>query len=68
MRVAVAIPAYDAAHSVGSVVMRARAVIEDVLVIEGAGEPHSLRTVGISQRGFFLELLSGRKAASCCSG
>ena len=34
MRVAVAIPAYDAAHSVGSVVMRARAVIEDVLVID----------------------------------
>ena len=34
MRVAAAIPAYDAAHSVGSVVARTRAVIEDVLVID----------------------------------
>lgn len=34
MRVAVAIPAYDAVHSVGSVVARTRAVIEDVLVVD----------------------------------
>ena len=34
MRVAAAIPAYDAAYSVGSVVARTRAVIEDVLVID----------------------------------
>lgn len=34
MRIAVAIPAYDAVHSVGSVVERARAVFPDVLVID----------------------------------
>lgn len=34
MRIAVAIPAYDAVHSVGSVVGRTRAVIQDVLVID----------------------------------
>lgn len=34
MRVAAAIPAYDAVHSVGSVVARTRAVIETVLVID----------------------------------
>ena len=34
MRIAAAIPAYDAAHSVGSVVARTRAVIEDVLVVD----------------------------------
>ena len=34
MRIAVAIPAYDAVHSVGSVVRRTRAVIQDVLVID----------------------------------
>jgi glycosyltransferase involved in cell wall biosynthesis len=34
MRVAVAIPAYDAMHSVGSVVRGARAIIQDVLVID----------------------------------
>lgn len=34
MRVAAAIPAYEAAHSVGSVIARTRAVVEDVLVID----------------------------------
>jgi glycosyltransferase involved in cell wall biosynthesis len=34
MRVAVAIPAYDAVHSVGSVVGRTRAMMQDVLVID----------------------------------
>jgi glycosyltransferase involved in cell wall biosynthesis len=34
MRIAVAIPAYDAVLSVGSVVGRARAVIDDVLVVD----------------------------------
>jgi len=34
MRIAVAIPAYDAVHSVGSVVSRTRALIQDVLVID----------------------------------
>jgi glycosyltransferase involved in cell wall biosynthesis len=34
MRIAVAIPAFDAVHSVGSVVARARAVMPDVLVID----------------------------------
>ena len=34
MRVAAAIPAYDAVHSVGSVVTRTRAVVEAVLVID----------------------------------
>jgi hypothetical protein len=34
MRIAVAIPAYDAVHSVGSVVTRTRALIQDVLVID----------------------------------
>ena len=34
VHVAAAIPAYDAVHSVGSVVTRTRAVIKDVLVID----------------------------------
>jgi glycosyltransferase involved in cell wall biosynthesis len=34
MRIAIAIPAYDAAASIGSVVTRARAVLPDVLVID----------------------------------
>jgi glycosyltransferase involved in cell wall biosynthesis len=43
MRVAAAIPAYEAVHSVGSVVARTRTVIDDVLVVDdgsndGTGE------------------------------
>jgi glycosyltransferase involved in cell wall biosynthesis len=38
-RVAIAIPAYEAVHSVGAVVARARAIMPDVLVIDdGSGD------------------------------
>jgi glycosyltransferase involved in cell wall biosynthesis len=49
MRVAAAIPAYEAAHSVGSVVTRTRAVIENVLVIDDGsndGTAEAARSAG----------------------
>jgi glycosyltransferase involved in cell wall biosynthesis len=41
MRVAIAIPAYDAVHSVGSVVSRSRDVIRDVLVVDDGSRDHT---------------------------
>jgi glycosyltransferase involved in cell wall biosynthesis len=49
VRIAVAIPAYDAAHSVGSVVARTRVVVEDVLVVDDGssdGTAQAARTAG----------------------
>ena len=53
MRVAAAIPAYEAAHSVGSVVIRTRSVIEDVLVIDDGsndGTAEAAREAGAEVR------------------
>jgi glycosyltransferase involved in cell wall biosynthesis len=55
MRIAAAIPAYEAAYSVGSVVARARAVIEAVLVIDdgsGDGTAEAAREAGAEVRSF----------------
>ena len=54
-RIAVAIPAYEAVHSVGSVVTRARAVIQDVLVIDdgsGDGTADAARAAGAEVHSF----------------
>lgn len=55
MRIAVAIPAYDAVHSVGSVVSRARDLIQDVLVIDDGsrdGTAEAARTAGAEVHSF----------------
>jgi glycosyltransferase involved in cell wall biosynthesis len=55
MRLAVAIPAYEAVHSVGSVVTRARDVIEDVLVIDDGsndGTGNAARAAGAEVHAF----------------
>ena len=55
MRVAAAIPAYEAAYSVGSVVTRTRAVIEDVLVIDDGsndGTADAARAAGAEVHSF----------------
>jgi glycosyltransferase involved in cell wall biosynthesis len=54
-RIAVAIPAYDAVHSVGSVVSRARAIIQDVLVIDDGsrdGTADAARAAGAEVHSF----------------
>lgn len=43
MRVAVVIPAYDAARSVGSVVTRARCMLKDVLVVDDGSRDQTAR-------------------------
>jgi glycosyltransferase involved in cell wall biosynthesis len=55
MRIAVAIPAYDAVHSVGAVVSRALAVMPDVLVIDDGstdGTPDAARAAGAEVHSF----------------
>jgi glycosyltransferase involved in cell wall biosynthesis len=55
MRVAAAIPAYEAAYSVGAVVARTRTVVEDVLVIDDGsndGTAEAARTAGAEVRVF----------------
>jgi glycosyltransferase involved in cell wall biosynthesis len=48
MRVAAAIPAYEAASSVGSVVARARAVLDDVLVIDDGSNDGTAEAAGVA--------------------